>query len=280
MIPDPLYYQSDFKSSENKELNSSDLPERKIYKSMNSFRFRQDYHKMKHTSSFRIFFQRFTVLNFIIKNLYCLFFSKDIYKSDDDVIVIVKKPKMNEKKFKDELSKYNLDKNLLTPTINSSSNNKLDIESGADIGDIDDIEEMDVVNDDEFIKFCYQASKICWRYASTFRIFEIVCRISEAICIVFLPLSNFLYIHEHAIVIIICLCGPFIILSFTCEFSKLEDKYAALSSRFRKLTKTKTDDKFEKYNILVKSFRNNWVFSDFIRYNEIDYETQYNVDIE
>lgn len=304
------YYQSgpvEFNENPLKdEINK--LPERIIYnrKIVNSVKFRENYHKIKHTSSFRIIFQRFFLVRWVTLLYNYLYPNETIFKSDDDVIIITKRKHLTEKSMKAEIQKYkNFEENKGNKEENKEKNkeieeeknkenkeekieenkeklksSELDIESGADFGDIDDLDDFQNVTDEEFIKSCRTASKICLRYSKIFRVFEVFCKISEAIFVGFLPLSNFLFIHEHIIVIIICVCGPFFIFRFTCEFSKLEDKYAALCSRFWKLSESKSDDRYEKYNKLVRSFRNNWVYSDFIKYNIVDYETQYNVDIE
>ena len=235
-------------------------------KKCKAVRFRRSFKHLEDTKFLSVFFQRVFILTWICKrfsNCMEYLFPKDVTKSDEDdedIIIIKKQPE-------------------LTPDMIRNQDNEekeIDIESGAQLGDLDDVERNDI-SDTDFSEICQQSSVISRRYARTFKFFDIMGKFADVMSIAFLPLGQGFLIPNEVIITILSFCVPLILLQFACDFGKLEDKYSVLYSRFAKLSKSKDVDRVEKYNKLVVSFRNNWVFSDFIRNVDVDYETQYDV---
>ena len=248
------------KEDEFKEIFLNDKP---IKYKLKAFRMNRSYKSLIDTSFIIIFFQRVFIFihffNFIYNCFNCFnCFNKDeVNKTDDDEkdIIILKHQK-------------NIN-SISIPISNDIESNILDIPDS-----ILDIEDNDI-KDEEFIFICNKSSLLSSRYAIVFRLCDTLGKCADIVSVIFLPLGKILNIPENSIIIILCFCVPTIMLQFFCDFGKLEDKYSALYSKFKKLSSFKDENRVDKYNKLVFSFRNNWVYSDFVRHVDVDYETQY-----
>ena len=255
-------------------VNISSLTEKNLkrkkskLRSFKSVRMTNSFKALEDTNFLGVLFQRVFIFSYIyefFKNLFTFcgcFKSEEVKKSNDDEddVIIVKR-------------KDNFNPNILETGIVREIC-EIDVESGAVRIDVEDIEDDDI-KDEDFIKFCNKSSFISSRYAKIFRLFETLGKFSEIIFLVIFPIDLVIKISEPILITVLCFCTPLMLIQVTCDFSKLEDKYSSLFSKFKKLSSSKDDDRVEKYNKLVTSFRNNWVYSDFVRHIDVDTETQY-----
>uniref|UniRef100_A0A6C0BCW8 Uncharacterized protein n=1 Tax=viral metagenome TaxID=1070528 RepID=A0A6C0BCW8_9ZZZZ len=236
-----------------------------ILKRFTKIRLETSFKKLKQKSFLQIFFGRAFIIISIIKLIRYIFNcckSKDVEKSGDDEIIIIK--------HKDLLKKDMLKKDYSPVNIIETKDSHFE----TPIGDIDDIEKGEIT-DQDFNNICNHSSLISYRYANIFRFFDLLCKLADVTSLIFLPVATKIGIHSVGLIVILVVCVPLIMLQFMCEFGKLEDKYSNLYYKFKKLSSNKDDDRIDKYNDLVNKFRNNWVFSDFIRKVDVDFETQY-----
>jgi len=214
------------------------------------------FNKLQNTTFMDVFFQRVFITYYFKVLFNCILpdrfkFDLTIKKSEDeDDIIIIKKG---------------------TPLHESMITRQ---NSEPRFGDIIDIETSDLTNE-EFKRICLSSANISRNYTKVFKYFENLCKLADTVGVVLIPVSSNIKLGILTVYILLSICIPLIMLQFSCDFSKLEDKYSYLFSKFLILSKSTDDDRVEKYTQLVHNFRNSWVFSEFVKEGKVDYESQF-----
>lgn len=197
-------------------------------------KFRRSLSDLKTVKSSSIIFQRMNKLRYFK----FLFTRKNIKSGEEDVIVIRHMPPLE------------LD----------------DIKAGG-VFDIDEIENAIEITDKEFKEECINACHVCHRYARIFLIAELITKFADMFMFIVIPLYSLFEWSTVEIIIFLSILFPIVLLQIMCDWGKLLEKYARLYIEFKKLCNNKNHDRIEKFQELVDSFKESWIYSDMMAEN-------------
>lgn len=198
-----------------------------------SVRFHKSLSELENTKSSNIIFQRINKINYF--KFLCN--SKKTKGGDDEDIIIIK-------------HMPNLD----------------DIEAG-NVFDIDEIENSEELTDKEFRTACLTACHVCHKYARFFLLAELLTKFADLFIFAVVPLYHILDFNYVDIIIFLSIFVPIIVMQILCDWGKLLEKYARLYIEFKRLRNNKDEDRVDKFQDLVNSFKGSWIYSDMITDN-------------
>lgn len=220
-------------------------------KKIKSVNFMKSSHEFDNTSSFSIIFQRFYKFKIMFSlccvcNIFSLCFGTNIKKGGDDnldVIEIERKPHFL--------------------VFNEIFDNN-DPESGSFIDDLNKLDNVIEITDVDFRNACEKASLSCNRFAKIFITGELFTKFCDVFLICMLSLFHDFSISKSGIIAILTICVPIIVLQVVFDWGKLSEKYQRLSCEFSDLANSKADDRVDKYQKYVNTFKSGFVYTDMI----------------
>lgn len=138
-----------------------------------------------------------------------------------------------------------------------------DEETGAAF-DIDEIENEKEITDKEFKDACVDACHVCHRYARFFLASELFTKFSDMFMFCVIPLYSLLHFTFEDVIIFLCIFLPIVLMQVICDWGKLLEKYSRLYIEFNKLRNSKDENRIDKFQDLVNSFKGSWIYSDML----------------